>query len=137
MRVQMNKVRSSLIVGVAAFMAVAAGLGCSESAFQPITEGAQPWVPPSGWNELPCSTGYYEPIDSGTCKGCTGAIAYALCVGTSFTQCHVRRAVLAWCGVPERDSLFWQRFSTVQLDPVPGLALALTRRTSSRRRVGA
>jgi hypothetical protein len=87
MQVQMKKVRSSLIVGVAAFMAVAAGLGCSESAFQPITEGAQPWVPPSGWNELPCSTGYYEPIDSGTCKGCTGAIAYALCVGTSFTQC--------------------------------------------------
>ena|ERR1700690_2118264 len=87
MRVQMNKVRSSLIVGVAAFMAVAAGLACSENSFQPITEGAQPWEPPSGWNEPPCSTGYYEPIDSSTCQGCNGKIAYALCVGISFTQC--------------------------------------------------
>lgn len=89
MQVQMNKVRSSLIVGVAAFMAVAAGLACSENSFQPITEGAQPWDPlsVSGWNEPPCSTGYYEPIDSSTCKGCTEKIAYALCVGTSFTQC--------------------------------------------------
>jgi hypothetical protein len=88
MRVQMNKVRSSFIVGVAAFMAVAAGLACSENSFQPITEGAQPWEPPSDWTEPPCSTGYYALIpDPTSCKGCTGEISYALCVGTSFTQC--------------------------------------------------
>jgi hypothetical protein len=89
MQVQMKKVRSSLIVGAAAFMAVAAGLACSESSFQPITEGARPWEPPSGWNEPPCSTGYYAVVipDPRSCQGCTGEISYALCVGTSFTQC--------------------------------------------------
>ncbi len=91
MRVQMN-VRFSFIVGVVAFTAIAAGLACSGSpdAFQPITYGAQPWQPPPGWFADPyptCATGYYVAIDSDTCKGCTGGIAYALCTGVTFTQC--------------------------------------------------
>jgi hypothetical protein len=78
------KLRSSLVVGVVAFIAMASGLACSESSFQPVAYGAQPWEPPAGWNEPPCAVGYYEPINS--CKGCTG-ISYALCDGISFTQC--------------------------------------------------
>jgi hypothetical protein len=91
MRVQMN-VRSSLIVGVAAFIAAASGLACYESSpsFQPITYGARPWTPPDGWFAdpyPPCVTGYYVAIDASTCKGCPGTIAYALCTGVTFTQC--------------------------------------------------
>jgi len=84
-------VRSSLIAGVAAFIAVAASLACSpDNSFQPITYGARPWHPPAGWNQetaglAPCVTGYYVAIDS--CQGCTTPISYALCVGHSFTQC--------------------------------------------------
>jgi hypothetical protein len=85
MRALMN-VRSSFIFGVAALMATAAGLACSEDSgsFQPVAYGAQPWDPPSTWNEPPCVVGYYIAIQ--TCKGCTG-ISYALCDGISFSQC--------------------------------------------------
>ena len=90
MRVQMN-LRSSIIVGVVAFMATATGLSCYESprSFQPIADGAKPWTPPNDpnnpWNPQPaCATGYFVAIDS--CPGCTG-ISYALCVGITFTQC--------------------------------------------------
>ena len=86
MRVQMN-VRSSFILGVAAFVATAAGLACYEkpNSFQPVTYGAQPWNPPPDWDPEPaCAVGYYVAID--TCPGCTG-ISYALCTGVTFTQC--------------------------------------------------
>jgi hypothetical protein len=86
MRVQRN-VRSSFIVGVAAFIAAAAGLACYEGphSFQPVTDGAKPWSPPPGWDPQPtCATGYYVAIR--TCDGCSG-ISYALCVGISFSQC--------------------------------------------------
>jgi hypothetical protein len=86
MRVPTN-VRSSFIVGVAAFLVTAIGLGCYErpQSFQPVANGAQPWDPPAGWDpEPPGATGYYVAID--TCNGCTG-ISYALCAGVTFTQC--------------------------------------------------
>jgi len=128
MRVQMKKVRSSLIVGAAAFMAVAAGLACSESSFQPITEGAQPWVPhQAGMSFL--LNWVLRTIDSGTCKGCNRGNRVRSLRWDQLHPMHVRRTVLARCGVPERDSLFWQRFSAVQLDPVSGLALALASTT--------
>jgi hypothetical protein len=81
-------VRSSFIVGVAAFIAAAASLSCYERAqsFQPVAYGAQPWNPPLGWDpEPPCVVGYYVAID--TCSGCSTPISYALCDGISFSQC--------------------------------------------------
>jgi hypothetical protein len=99
MRVQTNA-RSSFIVGVAAFLAAASGLGCYENSgsFQPVAYGARPWTPPDGWYPddppyYPCATGYYIAIDANTCidpstrKGCTGPVAYALCTGVTHTQC--------------------------------------------------
>ena len=74
--------------GLAAFSFLCAGaplVACTnETTFQPITYGAKPWNPPAGWNPVNCATGNYVAIDS--CPGCT-AISYALCVGTTFTQC--------------------------------------------------
>lgn len=59
--------------------------GGGPDAFQPVAYGARPWSPPPGWDpEPPCGTGYYVAIDS--CPGCNG-ISYALCTGTTFTQC--------------------------------------------------
>jgi hypothetical protein len=93
------KVRYSVIVVVAAFMATASGLACYEGpqSFQPATYGAKPWNPDyipvydpdydpnNPWNPQPtCASGSYVAIDS--CPGCTG-ISYALCVGINFTQC--------------------------------------------------
>jgi len=77
--------RFILVVG--AFATAAAVVSCSVDprSFQPITYGAQPWEAPAGWNpQPPCVTGYYVAIDS--CQGCPG-ISYALCDGTTFTQC--------------------------------------------------
>jgi hypothetical protein len=79
--------RSSHVVAIAVLSAAAADLSCYELPrdFQPITYGAKPWTPPSGWDpEPPCATGYYVAIDS--CPGCTG-ISYALCTGVTFSQC--------------------------------------------------
>jgi hypothetical protein len=84
------RVRIRWVVGLLASVGVAAGFACSDgSAFQPVTYGAKPWVPPAGWGQPPtypiqCVVGYYVAIDS--CEGCT-AISYALCVGTHFSQC--------------------------------------------------
>jgi hypothetical protein len=80
-----------LVVGFLACLGVAADLACSDgSAFQPITYGAQPWTPPAGWGEPgnpnQCTVGEFIAVDGPTCKGCTN-IAYALCVGTHFSQC--------------------------------------------------
>ena len=92
MRVKIN-VRSSFILGVAAFLGAASGLACYENSgsFQPVTYGARPWTPPDGWFSdnpyLPCATGYYVAIDATTCKGCTGPVAYALCTGVTTNQC--------------------------------------------------
>ena len=59
--------------------------GGGPDAFQPIAYGARPWSPPPGWDPVPaCGAGYYVAIDS--CSGCSG-ISYALCTGTTFTQC--------------------------------------------------
>jgi hypothetical protein len=76
------------------FLAVVAGLllatlavACSQSSttFQPVTFGARPWSPPSGWDpEPPCGVGYYVAIT--TCAGCTN-VSYALCDGDKFSQC--------------------------------------------------
>ena len=82
MRVRL-KVR--FIVASAALLALAHPACSDNDAFQPITNGAQPWNPPPNWApELQCATGYYVAIH--TCPGCTG-ISYALCTGLAFDQC--------------------------------------------------
>lgn len=77
----------SLVAALGAIGAALIGTGCGQgpNAFQPVAYGARPWTPPPDWDpEPPCGTGYYIAIDS--CPGCSG-ISYALCTGTSFTQC--------------------------------------------------
>ena len=86
MRVRM-KSRLSFMAGLATLAMSTANLACSDNSrsFQPVTFGAQPWEPPAGWDpEPPCAVGYFIAIYG--CPGCTG-ISYALCEGTSFTQC--------------------------------------------------
>jgi len=83
---------------------------------------------PSGWNELPAQLGTTNPSTPAPAKVAQGQ-SRTLFALDQLHPMHVRRTVLARCGVPERDSLFWQRFSAVQLDPVSGLALALASTT--------
>jgi hypothetical protein len=77
--------RVGFIVATAAFL-TAISQGCGDpNAFQPITYGAKPWQPPTGWAPgLQCAVGYYVTID--TCPGCT-CLSYALCTGVDFNQC--------------------------------------------------
>jgi len=84
MQVRM-KVCCRWLAGLAALSGTVALFACTNStSFQPLAYGAQPWVPPAGWDPVDCVTGYYVAIDS--CKGCPG-ISYALCDGSRFTQC--------------------------------------------------
>jgi len=88
-----RKGRCLFVVGVALFIAVAMGAGCSNDEFQPLTYGAKPWTPPPEWNPQPlnsgggltqCPAGYFIAIRS--CEGCAN-ISYALCDGWIFSQC--------------------------------------------------
>jgi hypothetical protein len=79
-----TKVRCLFVASVAALIGAAAAVACSDSSFQPLAYGAEPWAPPEGWAPDACATGYYVAIES--CEGCTG-ISYALCDGTKFTEC--------------------------------------------------
>jgi len=81
------KVRYPWAVGVAALLTGVCVPACSESSFQPIAFDAKAWIPPAGWNPEPaCVSGYYVAINGDSC-GCSEPLAYALCVGSAFTQC--------------------------------------------------
>jgi len=80
-----------LPVGIAAFVGAAAIVACSTSSTPAsVTFTVSPGVPTYAYTGSlgDCTTeDTYVLISVGDCGGCTGTSAYALCDGTSYTDC--------------------------------------------------